>query len=62
MIVLYILFFDDYIQFDEEEYDLEEEVDLEEENDTIDRNLFYDNGVNDMDLCSDDNTYTNQQN
>ena len=39
-----------------------EEVELEEENDTIDRNLFYDNGVNDMDLCSDDNTYTNQQN
>ena len=38
-----------------------EEVDLEEENDTIDRNLFYDNGVNDMDFCSDDNTYTNQQ-
>ena len=67
--------FDNYIQFDEEEYDLEEEVDLEveeveelkeveleEENDTIGRNLFYDNGVNDMDLCSDDNTYTNQQN
>ena len=24
--------------------------------------IFYDNGVNDMDLCSDDNTYTNQQN
>ena len=45
--------FDNYIQFDEEEYDLEEEVDLEEEeveeleeveleeeNDTIDRNFF----------------------
>ena len=52
MIVLYILFFDNYIQFDEEEGDLEEEVDLEEEeveeleeveleeeNDTIDRNF-----------------------
>ena len=39
-----------------------EEVELEEENDTIDRNLFYDNGVNDMIFCSDDNTYTNQQN
>ena len=45
-------YFDNYIQFDEEEYDLEEEVDLEEEeveeleeveleeeNDTIDRNF-----------------------
>ena len=47
--------FDNYIQFDEEEYD------LEEEDDTIDRN-FYDSGVNDMIFCSDDNTYTNQQN
>ena len=24
--------------------------------------IFYDNGVNDMVFCSDDNTYTNQQN
>ena len=36
---------------------------MEEENDTIDHSLFFDNGIMmDIDFCSDDNTYTNQQN
>ena len=36
---------------------------MEEENDTIDRSFFFDNGIMmDIDFCSDDNTYTNQQN
>ena len=46
----------------EEEVDLVEESELEKESDSVAGNFFYDNGIMmDLDFCSDDNTYTNQQ-
>ena len=42
---------------------MEEVVELEKESDSVAGNFFYDNGIMmDIDFCSDDNTYTNQQN
>ena len=41
---------------------MEEVVELEKESDSVAGNFFYDNGIMmDLDFCSDDNTYTNQQ-
>ena len=41
---------------------MEEVVELEKESDSVAGNFFYDNGIMmDLDFCSDDNTYKNQQ-